>query len=153
MRRSSVWRRLLGVEQAVVEDVRWEDVDLVVRVSLHRRQRHRCGRCGRRCSGYDGGEGERRWRGLDLGSSRTYIEAEAQRVSCPEHGVVAAAVPWAEHGARFTRSFDEQVAWLAVRCGQSTVSELMRISWRTVGWIVAPVSAAVCRRAPTALPT
>jgi transposase len=54
--------------------------------------------------------------------------------------VVVAAVPWAEHGARFTRSFDEQVAWLAVHCDQTTVSELMRISWRTVGGIVARVS-------------
>jgi transposase len=77
---------------------------------------------------------------LDLGSTRTFLEAEAPRVSCPEHGVVVAAVPWADHGARFTRSFDEQVAWLAVHCDQSTVSELMRISWRTVGWIVARVS-------------
>lgn len=140
MRKSSVWRRLLGVEQAVVEDVRWEAEDLIVSVRLYRRQRHRCGRCGRRCSRYDGGDGRRRWRGLDLGSARTFIEAEAPRVSCPEHGVVVAAVPWAEHDARFTRSFDEQVAWLAVHCDQSAVSELMRVSWRTVGWIVARVS-------------
>jgi transposase len=54
--------------------------------------------------------------------------------------VVVAEVPWADHGARSTRSFDEQVAWLAVRCDQSATSELMRISWRTVGWIVARVS-------------
>jgi transposase len=54
--------------------------------------------------------------------------------------VAVAAVPWADHDARLTRSFDEQVAWLAVQCNQSAVSELMRVSWRTVGWIVARVS-------------
>jgi transposase len=61
-------------------------------------------------------------------------------VSCPEHGVVVAAVPWADHNARFTRNFDEQAAWLAVHCSQSAVAELMRVSWRTVGWIMARVS-------------
>lgn len=84
MRSTSVWRRLLGVERAVVEGVRWEEEDLVVRVHLHRRQRHRCGRCGQRSPRYDGGEGERRWRGLDLGSTRIFLEAEAPRVNCPE---------------------------------------------------------------------
>jgi transposase len=54
--------------------------------------------------------------------------------------VVVAQVPWADHDVRSTRAFDEQVAWLAVHCNQSAVSELMRISWRTVGWIVARVS-------------
>jgi transposase len=54
--------------------------------------------------------------------------------------VVVAAVPWADHNARFTRSFDEQAAWLAVHCSQSAVAELMRVSWRTVGWIMARVS-------------
>jgi transposase len=114
--------------------------DLIIRVRLYRRQRYRCGRCDRRCPRYDAGEGRRRWRALDLGSTRTLIEAEAPRVSCPEHGVVVAAVPWADHNARFTRSFDEQAAWLAVHCSQSAVAELMRVSWRTVGWIMARVS-------------
>src|SRR5207244_4316483 len=43
----------------------------------------------------------------------TFIEAEAPPVSCPEHGVVVAQVPWADHGARSARAFDDQVAWLA----------------------------------------
>lgn len=94
--------------------------------------------------GYDeGGRGERhlrRWRALDLGFTRCYLEAGAPRGRCSEHGVVVAQVPWADHGARSTRSFDEQVAWLAVRCDRTAVSVLMRISWRTVGWILARVS-------------
>ena len=32
--------------------------------------------------------------------------------------------PWARHGARFTRDFEDWVAWLAVRCTASAVSEL-----------------------------
>ncbi len=54
---------------------------------------------------------------------------------CRRHGVVVCAVPWARHGSRFTRSFEDQVAWLAVNCSKTAVSQLMRIAWRTVGGI------------------
>ena len=37
---------------------------------------------------------------------RCFIEAEAPRVRCPEHGVVVAWVPWARHGAGYSRAFD-----------------------------------------------
>ena len=69
------------------------------------------------------------------------LEADAPRVSCPEHGVVVAAVPWARHDAGHTRAFDDQVAWLAVTCSKTAVTELMRIAWRTVGAIISRVSA------------
>jgi transposase len=47
-----------------------------------------------------------------------------------------AAVPWARHGAGHTLCFDDVVAWLAVACSKTAVTELMRIAWRTVGAIV-----------------
>jgi transposase len=50
--------------------------------------------------------------------------------------VVVAAVPWARHDSRFTRAFEDQVAWLAVNCSKTAVAELMRCSWRTVGQIL-----------------
>jgi transposase len=67
-------------------------------------------------------------------------------VSCRRHGVVVAAVPWARHDARFTRSFDDQVAWLACHCSKSAVCELQRIAWRSVGSILERVSAEARRR-------
>ena len=70
---------------------------------------------------------------------RVFIEAEAPRVACPDHGVTVAAVPWARHGAGHTRAFDDQVAWLVTHCSKSAVVELMRIAWRTVGAIAARV--------------
>jgi transposase len=76
---------------------------------------------------------------LDLGPVRAVIEADAPRVSCPAHGVVVAAVPWARHDAGHTRMFDDTVAWLATACAKSAVTELMRIAWRSVGSIVARV--------------
>ena len=142
MRNSSVWRRLLGVENVIVEGLRLEQQDLVVEVRLYRRQRNRCGRCGQRRPRYDAGEGRRRWRTLDLGNTRAFVEAEAPRVSCPRHGIVVAQVPWAEHHGRFTRHFEEQIPWLAVECSKSAVATLMRISWRSIG----PLLVRVMRR-------
>jgi transposase len=87
------------------------------------------------------GAGRRRWRTLDLGTTTALLEADAPRVQCPEHGVVVAAVPWARHGAGFTRDFEEQVAWLACHTSKSAVTELVRIAWRTIGAIITRVVA------------
>jgi transposase len=48
-------------------------------------------------------------------------------------------VPWARHHAGHTHAFDDTVAWLAVQCSKTAVTELMRVAWRTVGAIVARV--------------
>jgi transposase len=144
VREASLWQRLLGLEHAVVEGVEFDaERGVVVRARPVARERRRCGRCGRRSSRYDQGQGRRRWRALDLGSVRAWVEAEAPRVRCREHGVVVARVPWARHGAGHTRAFDDQVAWLAVACSKSAVCQLMRLAWRTVGAIVARVLADV----------
>jgi transposase len=141
VRGARVWARLLGVERAIIDDVELEDEtgSLVVRVHLQRRDRGRCGRCRRVCPGYDGGEGRRRWRTLDLGTTKAWIEAAAPRVRCPEHGIIVAAVPWARHGAGHSRAFDDQVAWLAGHCSKTAIVALGRIAWRTVGAIVGRV--------------
>jgi transposase len=115
VREKRVWARLLGLERAVVESVESdEEGQVVAAVRPHHRELDRCGVCGRRAPGFDLGEGRRRWRALDLGTTIAYLEADAPRVSCPAHGVVVCAVPWARHGSRFTRAFEQQVAWLAV---------------------------------------
>jgi transposase len=131
-----VWARLLGLGRAVVEDVVIGDEgEVVVAVRPVWRERDRCGVCRRRSPGFDLGEGRRRWRALDLGTTFAYVEAEAPGVVCRRHGVVVCAVPWARQKSRFTRAFEDQVAWLAVNCSRSAVAELMRIAWRTVGGI------------------
>jgi transposase len=137
-----VWARLVGLPRAVVEDVRvGSEGELVVAVRPVWRERDRCGVCRRRSPGFDLGEGRRRWRTLDLGTTLAYVESEAPRVRCRRHGVVVCAVPWARHGARFTRGFEDQVAWLAVNCSKTAVAQLMRIAWRTVGGICERVAA------------
>ena len=125
----------------MIEEIAFdEDEELVVaHVRPRTGVRGRCGRCGRKAPWYDRGEGRRRWRALDLGTVRVELEAEAPRVSCPEHGPTVIAVPWARHKAGHTLGFDDTVAWLAVACSKTAVCELMRIAWRTVGAIIARV--------------
>lgn len=143
---SNVWRKIVGVDHhVVIEDVEIEgehdEEVVVVHVRLRKSARRRCGCCKRRAPGYDQGEGRRRWRCLDLGSLRCYLEADAPRVNCSEHGPTVALVPWARHSAGHTRHFDDQLAWLVTHTAKSTVSELMRVAWRTVGAVIERVVA------------
>jgi len=136
----SVWLRILGVVDSVLEDLVEEpDGSVVAHVRPKRRQQQRCGVCGRRGPLYDQGEGRRRWRGLDVGFTRFCVEAAAPRVTCQVHGVVVARVPWARHGSRFLQTFEDQVAWLATHCSQKACSQLMRLDWQTVGRIITRV--------------
>jgi transposase len=142
VRSARVWKRLLGVEHSVIEQVVYdEDAEAVVAmVRPTRSRRRRCAVCQRRCAGYDQGEGRRRWRALDVGVVRVFLEADAPRVRCPAHGVVVAAVPWARHGVGFTRAFEDTAAWLAVHTSRVAVAELLRVAWRTVGRMLTRVA-------------
>jgi transposase len=136
---------VLQVEKTVIEKVevvqhgRGGGDVLVAHVRPGRRARGRCGLCLRPSRGYDQGGGRRRWRHLDMVTMPVFLEADALRVSCREHGVVVAHVPWARHGAGHTRAFDQTVAWLATQTSKAAVTQLMRIAWRTVGTIIARV--------------
>jgi transposase len=148
VRNARLWQQVLGVARTVVEAVVFDEDDDAIVVSVRPRKgaRRRCGRCGRRAPWFDRGEGRRRWRALDLGTMRVELEADAPRVSCPAHGVTVVQVPWARHGAGHTVDFDETVAWLATQSSKTAVTQLMRVAWRTVGSIVARVSADIDTR-------
>lgn len=134
----SIWKRTLTAENTVVEGVRIDENEQCVVVSVRpdARRRQRCGRCRRPAVWFDAGRGRRRWRDLDHGVMRVFLEADAPRVACRRHGVTVTAVPWARHGAGHTHAFDQQAAWMASECSKSATAQLMRTSWRTVGNIV-----------------
>ena len=81
MRSTTLWARLLGLVHVVVEGVEFDEAEEAIVVSVRPRKttKRRCGRCGRRCPGYDRGEGRRRWRALDLGTVRAFVEADILR--------------------------------------------------------------------------
>jgi transposase len=138
---SSVWRRLVGVgrDTVICKIVVEDDESVVVRVRPRRGRTMRCGRCGRPSPGFDQGSGTRRWRALDAGSTKVFIEAAAPRVNCAEHGPTVVAVEWAGHGARHTREFDQALTWLARYCAKRTVAWMFRVAWETIGSIIARV--------------
>jgi transposase len=88
-----------------------------------------CPKCGREASCYDHSP-ERSWRHLDTCQLRTLLSARVPRVSCPEHGVVQVAVPWAEPHGRFTLLMERLVIEALLAC-QTTqgACRLLRISW------------------------
>ena len=95
----------------------------------------RCGHCG--CQVRQRHDRSwRSWRHLDLFGWTCWLRYAIWRVKCPRCGVRTEQVPWAAPGSRFTRAFEQQVAWLAQRCDLSAVAEHLRISWATVRNIV-----------------
>jgi transposase len=72
-----------------------------------------------------------------------YLEAKMVRVRCAEHGVVAAAVPWARHASSFTRDFEDTVGWLATATSKTAITELLGVGWRAVGGIVTRIQAEI----------
>ena len=146
MRSTKLWKKLLDVEHIVFEgwDIETEPGGrevLVFTVRPDRGHRNRCSRCGRRSPWRDRGEGRRRWRALDAGAMRCYLEADAPRVACPVHGAVVAAVPWARSGSRFTAAFEDQAAWLCAAMNTTKAAELLRTTWRSLQAIIGRVVA------------
>jgi len=145
VRMTSVLRKLLGIKHLVVLGARAEHGDLVVDVRPSWRV-PRCSCCGRRVWTVYDHQDSRGWRHLDFGAFCVRLEYRPRRVPCPCCGVVVEQVPWSdEPRSRFTTDFEDQVAYLAQRVDKSSIEQLMRIAWRTVGRIIERV---VAKRRP-----
>lgn len=137
MRYKHLIQALTGTKQIVCESIEMNEQVGAINIIAHpdRKSQCRCGICQKKCPRYDKGRGMRRWRCLDIGSTPTYILSESYRVSCPDHGVVTAYVPWARHKTGFCSNFEDTIAWLSVHSSRKAISELMRVEWHTVGEI------------------
>lgn len=135
MRVTTAFNRLLdldGVNVAAV-DIRADEV--VVHVRL-RRRRLACPLCEHTTGArYDTRRVESVWRHLRLATLRLVIKAQLRRLDCPEHGVRVEGVDFARPGARFTRDFEQLVAWLATKMDKTAVRRLVQVDWATVGRI------------------
>lgn len=128
-------KKLLNVNCIKILSLSFDETSqsLLVHVEATKGKKSRCPICGKKWPGYDKTTISRKWRHLDFGSCGVYIVADVHRVQCPEHGVHTEMVPWAYHNSNFTKEFEKQVAYLALRLNKKEVSRLMRISWNTVG--------------------
>ena len=139
MRVTTAFNKMLGPVGASVSSVTFGPEGIVVGLR-RKRAKHRCP-CGwKTWSIYD--RSLRRWRHLDLGATRCFLEAEIARIHCQRCGRVRTEeVPWARPGARHSRDFQDVVAWLAQRVDKTTIAKLLRVSWEAVAKIVIDVVA------------
>jgi transposase len=137
MRVTSLFKRLVRLEGVRVVGVEFDQEHpagplVVVRVERRRGRVLACSGCGQVMRAvYD--HVERRWRHLDLAGVRCQIRCRLARLSCPDCGVRAEAVPVARPGARFTRSFEDSCVWLCRHTPTSVVARFMRVDWASVG--------------------
>lgn len=132
---NKILRYALALVHTLVTSVWLDEDSIIIGVRPWKRHGLRCPVCGRRCECYDAMPTPRRWRAQDIARSMCFLEYGVRRVRCPEHGVRVEAVPWARHGSRFTKDFEDWAAWLAVRCTATTVAALARVEWHSVGGI------------------
>jgi len=141
VRITTALNRLLRLRGASVIDVSISMEAIIVTVRLRRRRRicAICGQTGRHLQIH--GWRVKRWRHLDLGSTRCVIECQLRRLSCPACGIHLEPVAWARPGAQHTHDFEDMVAWLAQQMAKTQITRLLRIGWATVGQIVSRVVA------------
>jgi transposase len=139
MRVSTAFNRMLGLPGAWVRDVEFSEQAVIVTVALRRKQPI-CSGCGARGLKIKDHR-VKRWRHLDAGGVRCVIECRLRRLYCPGCGDLPEHVEWARGAARYTRDFDDLVAWLAQQMNQTQITRLMRIGWETVGNIITRVVA------------
>ena len=108
MRATTAFNRIIAIDGAVVEGVTFTPEGVVVKMRRQRRS-HQCP-CGWIARAhYD--RSTRRWRHLDLRTTKWFLEAEICRIGCAKcRRVRTEDVPWARSGARHTNAFCSVVA-------------------------------------------
>jgi transposase len=139
VRVTTAFNRMLGLSGASVTSVAFAEAGIVIGIrNTRRRLRCVCGWTTR--SRYD--TAVRRWRHVNLGKSRVWLEGEIRRLACRRCDRVRTEdVAWARPGARHTRDFEDIVAWLVQRTDKTTTATLMGCSWTGVDNIVERVVA------------
>jgi transposase len=136
MRVTAAFSRLLDLPGIWVRRVAFHPDRVVVTVVL-RRKKLVCPKCSYSTMARENEQDhDSVWRHLDLGIWRLEVRARLRRLRCPEHGVHVEGVPFARDGARFTRDFEDLVAWLATKTDKTAICRLVRIDWETVGRII-----------------
>lgn len=138
MRVNKLARILIEITSIIVTFVRFTGSGIVLTVRP-RWFRPRCPMCGKIRTGYDRKKTPTSWVHLTMATIPIVLEYTPRRTDCPTCGVHVELVPWARHDSRFTRPFEEKVAYLAQITNKTEVSRIMGVSWRTVGNIVTRV--------------
>jgi transposase len=127
VRVTTAFNRLLKLDGVNVTAVVIGADTVTVEVRL-RRRRLACPVCGYVTSArYDTRRVASSWRHLRLGTHRLVVRAQLRRLSCPVHGVRVEGVDFARPASRFTRDFEQLVAWLATKMDKDALRRLVSV--------------------------
>jgi transposase len=155
MQDRQLYEQILGIPAPwFVERVELDLKEGVVNVHLAHREdaTWTCAECGQECPLHDHAP-QRTWRHLDTCQYQTLLRATTPRTDCPEHGVHAVRLPWAEPHSRFTLLFERlAIDWLAA-ASQTAVAERLGLSWDEVhGIMERAVARGLARRKSELIP-
>ena len=130
-------KHMLNVKHTVIKNLKYDKKsdELIISVKPTKGHLLLCPECGKRCNQYDS-LGTRRWRALDMATTKVFLECPVVRTNCKAHGILTASVPWARHNSSFTRDFENNVVWMTKYLPKTAVSKMQRISWNTIGPII-----------------
>lgn len=130
-----VIKSVLNVKYIKIKNIEINNEELSLNIHVEATKGHqcRCPICKQKSVGYDQIHTERKWRSLDLGGWKVYLVSPVKRITCPEHGIITEDVPWAYHNSRFTKDFEEYIAYLSCHLSKKDTSRIARIAWNTVG--------------------
>ena len=60
----------------------------------------------------------------------TFIHASPPRISCPEHGIIEAVMPWTEKRSRFTLRFETRSIRMLQNIDTYNFTDIMKLSWK-----------------------
>ena len=111
-----------------------EQTQIYVHARPYERARSRCPICGKKCPGYDHKrDTPSTWRAPNLNGVPVYICYSPIRIECKKHGVLTEQIPWADGSSRFTKDFNNEIAWMVCRMSKTAIALFENINWRTVG--------------------
>ena len=114
-----------------VERVSLDSVKKTVEIYIAHRKGSKllCPMCRKECMVYDHLR-ERVWRDLDSIEFMTFIHASPPRISCPEHGIIEAFMPWTEKRSRFTVRFETRSIRMLQNIDIYNFTDIMKLSWK-----------------------
>lgn len=129
----SILKLAFQLTKIVIVGFYLENGKLIIKVRPHAKRQARCPKCGKVCRVYDIAKNPKRWRTLDLGGLKVYLEYRPKRIKCKDHKVLVEEIPWARRNTCFSKIFEDWVACLTLNCSISAVASYARIEWHSVG--------------------
>jgi len=124
--------KLLGLKEMKVTDVSFHR-DRVVRLAVKPfKNGCRCPECGHRGTIVRQRPALREWRDLPVGGRSVFLVFAPREVSCPTHGRVEEAIPWAEPAARVTLRYEYVMLRYCQMMTQKAAAQLLRVSPSTL---------------------